>query len=108
MFANKKGTTLKVYEYLRFIDSIKMTNSSLEKLVEILPENQFEITNPMFWTVSGENFQLLKQKGYYPHFYMSSRAKFSDTQLPALEKWGNTLDGGNLNITESNLAQAAR
>ena len=39
---------------------------------------------------------------------MSSRAKFSDTQLPALEKWGNTLDGGNVNITESNLAHASK
>ena len=39
---------------------------------------------------------------------MSSRAKFSDTQLPPLENWGNTLDGGNVNITESNLAHAGR
>ena len=39
---------------------------------------------------------------------MISRAKFSDTQLPPLEKWGNTLDGGNVNITESNLAHASR
>ena len=60
-FVNKKGTTVKVYEYLRFIDSFKMMNSSLEKLVEILPENQFEIMKSMFPTVSGENIQLLKQ-----------------------------------------------
>ena len=39
---------------------------------------------------------------------MSSRAKFSDTQLPPLEKGANTLDGGNVNITESNLAHAGR
>ena len=107
-FVNEKGTTVKVYEYLRFIDSFKMQNSSLEKLVEILPENQFEIMKSMFATVSGENIQLLKQRGYYPYSYMSSRAKFSDTQLPPLEKWGNTLDGGNVNITESNLANASR
>ena len=107
-FVNEKGTTVKVYEYLRFIDSFKMMNSSLEKLVEIFLENQFEIMKTMFATVSGENFQLLKQKGYYPYSYMSSRAKFSDAQLPPLGNWGNTLDGGNVNITESNLAHASR
>ena len=62
----------------------------------------------MFPTVSGENIQLLKQKGYYPYSYMSSRAKFSDTQLPTLKRWGNTLDGGNVNITESRSAHASR
>ena len=83
-------------------------NSSLEKLVEVLPENQFEIMKSMFPTVSSENIQLLKKKGYYPYSYMSNRAKFSDTQLPPLENWGNTLNGGNVNITESNLAHASR
>ena len=103
-FVNEKGTTVKMYEYLRFIDSFKMMNSSLE----ILPAYQLEIMKSMLPTVSGENTQLLKQKGYYTYSYMSSRAKFSDTQLPSLEKWGNTLDGGNGNITESNLAHASR
>ena len=83
-------------------------NSSLKKLVEILPENQFEIMKSMFPTVSCENIQQLKKKGYYPYSYMSSRAKFSDTQLPQLENWGNTLDGGIVNITESILAHASR
>ena len=104
----KKRKTVKVHEYLRFIDSFKMMNSSFEKLVEILPENQFEIMMSMFPTVLGENIQLLKQKGYYPYSYMSSRAKFSDTQLFPLERWGNTLDSGNVNITEINLAHASR
>ena len=44
-----------------------MVNSSLEKLVDILPENQFEIMKSMFPTVSGENIQLLKQKSYKPY-----------------------------------------
>ena len=98
---------MKVYEYLWFIDSFKIMNNSLEKLIEILPENQFEKMKSMFLTVSGENIQLLKQKGYYPYSYMSSRTNFSDKQLPPLEKWGNTLDCGNVNFTESKLAQAS-
>ena len=107
-FVNEKGTTVKVCEYLRFIDSFKMMNSSLEKLVEILSENQFEIMKSMFPTVWVENILLLKKKGYYAYSYMSSRVKFSDKQLPPLENWGNALDCGNVNITESNLAHANR
>ena len=34
-FVTEKGKIVKIYEYLRFIDSFKMMNSSLEKLVEI-------------------------------------------------------------------------
>ena len=60
-FVNEKRTTVKVFEYLRIIDSFKMMNSSLEKFVEILPEKQFEIMKSMFPTVSGEKIQLLKQ-----------------------------------------------
>ena len=108
IFVNEKGTTVKVYEYLRFIDSFKMMNSSLEKLEEVFPENQFEIMKSLIPTVSDENIQLLKQKGYYPYSNMSSRTKFSDTQLLPLEKWGNTLDGGNVKIIDSNLAHANR
>ena len=81
---------MKVYEYLRFIESFQMMNSSLEKRVEILPVNQFEIKKSMFTTVSGENIQMLKQKGYYPYSYMSSLAEFSDTQIPQLEIWETT------------------
>ena len=105
---NKKGTTVKVYEYLRLIYSFKMMNSSLEKLVEILLGNQFEIMKSMFPMVLVENIQLLKKKGYDPYSYISNRVKFSETQLPPLENWGNILDGGNSNITESNLAHASR
>ena len=63
-FVTEKGKTVKVYEYLRFIDSFKMMNSSLEKLVEILPDDRFKIMRAMFSTLSDANLQLLKQKGY--------------------------------------------
>ena len=107
-FVTEKGKTVKVYEYLRFIDSFKMMNSSLEKLVEILPDDRFEIMRAMFSTLSDANLQLLKQKGYYPYSYVTSRSKFSDTSLPPLSKWGNTLDGGAVKVTETNLQHARR
>ena len=81
-------------------------NSSLEKLVEILPDNRFEIMKAMFSTVSDHNLRLLKQKGYYPYSYLIGRSKFNDTSLPSLIKWGNTLDEGAVQKTETNLQQA--
>ena len=58
----QEGRTQKVYEYLSFIDSYKMINSSLEKLVEILPVTHFDIMKAMFPSVSDSNAHLLKQK----------------------------------------------
>ncbi|XP_075250893.1 uncharacterized protein LOC142343091 [Convolutriloba macropyga] len=107
-FVTEKGKTVKVYEYLRFIDSFKMMNSSLEKLFEILPDDRFEIMRAMFSTLSDANLQLLKQKGYYPYSYVTGRSKFSDTSLPPLSKWGNTLDGAVVKVTETNLQHARR
>ena len=63
-FVTEMRKTVKIYEYLRFIDSFKMMSSSLEKLVEILPDDRFEILKAMFSTLSDANLQLLKQKGY--------------------------------------------
>ena len=78
-FVNEKGTTLKVYEYLWFIDSFKMMNSSRRKVEEILLRNKFKIMKSMFLTVPGEKIQLLKQKRYYLYSYMSSRVPNSPT-----------------------------
>ena len=71
IFVTEKGKTVKIYEYLRFIDSFKMMNSSLEKLVEILPNDRFEILKAIFSTLYDANLQLLKQKGYYPYSYVT-------------------------------------
>ena len=38
----------RIYKYLRFIASYRMMNSSLEKLTEILPSDQFGILNSNF------------------------------------------------------------
>ena len=89
----QEGRTQKIYEYLRFIDSYKMMNSSLEKLVEILPDTQFDAL-------------LLQQKGYYPYSYVCDRTKFSEQSLPRLSEWRNTLEGGKLAVSDENLGHA--
>ena len=80
----------------------------MEKPVEISPDDRFEIMKAMFSTLSDANFQLLKQIGYYPYSYVTGRSKFSDTSLPPLSKWGNTLDGVAVKVTETNLQHARR
>ena len=83
-------------------------NSSLEKLVEILPDGHFELMRAMLSTLSDANLQLLKQKGYYPYSYVTCRSKFSDTSLPPLSKLGNTLDGGAVKVMVTNLQHTRR
>ena len=78
-------------------------NSSLETLVGVLPDDRSEIIKAMFSTLSDANLQLLKQKGYHTYCYVTGWSKFSDTSLPPLSKWGNTLDGGAVKVTETNL-----
>ena len=81
-------------------------NSSLEKLVEILPDTHFDIMKAMFPSVSESNAHLLKQKGYYPYSYVCDRTKFSEQSLPPLSEWRNTLEGGKLAVSEENLGHA--
>ena len=65
---------------LAFIDSFQFMSSSLEELVDNLPNDKF------FASYSdiefGEGASLLRKKGVYSYDYMDSVLKFNDTQLP--------------------------
>ena len=100
------GKVIKKYENLRFIDSFKMMNSSLEKLVDILPRYRFGILASVFPNLSSTELKLLQQKGYYPYSYVSGREKFSEKSLPPLNEWRNTLEGNAVTITQENLNHA--
>ena len=100
------GKVIKKYENLRFIDSFKMMNSSLEKLVDILPRDRFGILASVFPNLSSTELKLLQQKGYYPYSYVSGREKFSEKSLPPLNEWRNTLEGNAVTITQENLNHA--
>ena len=100
------GKVIKKYENLRFIDSFKMMNSSLEKLVDILPRDRFGILASVFPNLSSTELKLLQQKGYYPYSYVSGREKFSEKSLPPLNEWRNTLEGNAVTKTQENLNHA--
>ena len=54
-------------------------NSSLEKLVKNLSDNDFKYLTEEF---GSKNLELLKQKGAYPYEYMESFKRFGEKQLP--------------------------
>ena len=65
---------------LVFIDSMQFMNSSLDKLVKNLSDEDFKYLVKEF---GSENLELLKQKGAYPYEYMHSFEKLNGGKLPA-------------------------
>ena len=58
---------------LIFLDSFQFMGTSLEKLVQNLPDNKFKYTSEEF---RGEKLEFMKQKSVYPYDYMDSFQKF--------------------------------
>ena len=65
---------------LVFIDSMQFMNSSLDKLVKNLSEEDFKYLVEEF---DSKHLKILKQKGDYPYEYMNSFKKFDEDKLPA-------------------------
>ena len=63
-----------------FIDSMQFMNSSLDKLVKNLSDEDFKYLVEEF---SSKNLELLKQKDAYPCEYMNSFKRFNEEKLPA-------------------------
>ena len=63
---------------LVFIDSMQFMNSSLDKLVKHLSDEDFKYLVKEF---SSENLKILKQKAAYPYEYMNSFKRFSEDKL---------------------------
>ena len=61
--------TFKKKKKLLFIDSMQFMNSSLEKLVKNLSDNDFKYLTEEF---GSKNLELLKQKDAYPYEYMNN------------------------------------
>ena len=63
---------------LIFIDSMLFMNSSLDKLVKNLSDEDFKYLSEEF---SGEQLKLVKEKGIYPYEYMNSFKRFKESKL---------------------------
>ena len=84
---------------LVFIDSMQFMNSSLDKLVKNLSDEDFKYLVEEFVS---ENLELLKQKDAYPYEYMNSFERFNEEKLPARKyffistKKGKIVDDGKI------------
>ena len=60
---------------LVLVDSMQFVNSSLDKLVKNLPDEDFKY---LVEELGSENLELLKQKDAYPYEYMNSFERFNE------------------------------
>ena len=65
---------------LAFIDSMQFMNSSLDKLVKNLSDEDLKYLVEEF---DFKNLEISKQKGAYPYEYMNSFERFDEDKLPA-------------------------
>ena len=68
---------------LVFIDSMQFMNSSLDKLVENLSDEDFKYLVEEF---GSKNLELLNQKGIYHYEYMNSFKRSNEEKLPGRKK----------------------
>ena len=66
-------------------------NSSLEKLVKNLSDDDFKYLTKEF---GSKNLELLKQKDAYPYEYMDSFKRFNEEKLPDKNFFYSSLKGG--------------
>ena len=78
-YTNKKGETKPIIHKIRFIDSFKFMSTSLDNLVNNLPEEAFTNLERYY---TGDKFNLVMRKGVYPYEYMDSLERLKETELP--------------------------
>ena len=108
---DRRNRLIQVYEDLQFLDSFRFMNTSLEKLVESLPDdNFFKILDQHFEKYQSSDIKLLRDKGFYPYSYIDSFDRFKESKFPPLNNWLNSLSGENNvpSITQSQLEKAQK
>ena len=93
-YTNKKGETKNKYFKIVFKDSLKFMASSLEALVNNLPEGSLNNLEKYF---TSKQVKLLKQKGFFPYEYMDSIEKLKDPTPPPQKAFYSKLTGKGIN-----------
>ena len=93
-YKNKNGETKNKYFKIIFKDSLKFMASSLEALVNNLPEGTLNNLNKYF---TSKQVKLLKQKGYFPYDYMDNIEKLKDTKPPPQQAFYSKLTEKGIN-----------
>ena len=78
---------------LVFIDSMQFINSTLDKLVKNLSDEDFKYLVEQFDT---KNLEILNQKSAYPYEYMNSFKIFNEEKLPARKDFFSSTKKGKI------------
>ena len=93
-YKNKRGETKNKYFKIVFKDSLKFMASSLEVLVNNLPEGTLNNLEKYF---TAEQVKLLKQKGFFPYDYLDNIEKLKDPTPPPQKAFYSKLTGKGIN-----------
>ena len=93
-YVNKKGETKDKNFKIIFKDSMKFLNTSIEALVNNLPEDGFKNLEKYFKPYQAK---LLKQKGFFPYEYLDNLEKLKDTITPPQDAFYSKLSGKGIN-----------
>ena len=76
---------------LVFVESMQFINSSFNKLVKMLSDDDFKHLTKKF---GSKNLELWKQKDAYPYEYMDSFKRFGEEKLPDKECFYSSVKDG--------------
>ena len=91
-YKSKNGKIVSLNFEVRFIDSLKFLNLSLEKLAKNLDKKDFINIKREFQRYT----ELVTKKGVYPYDYVDDLSKLEETQLPPIEEFYSKLDKKNI------------
>ena len=82
---------------IRFIYSFNFMSTSLNSLVNNLPEDGFDNLEKYY---TGEKLALLKRKGVYPYEYMDSLERLMENKLPPKKSFYSRLTGEGISVED--------
>jgi hypothetical protein len=88
-YEGKDRKTRPVKRELRFLDSLKFTISSLDKLTKNLGKDDLNLTTSHY---TEKQRELLKRKGVFPYEYTDGFNKLEETSLPSKDKFYSRLN----------------
>ena len=87
---------------IRFLDSFRLMQSSLDTLSKNLPNSEKKNLAKKF---KGTQFELLTRKGVYPYEWLDSYEKFEQTELPPMESFYSTFNDTKISQEDYNHAK---
>ena len=102
-YMNSAGETKPKYHKIRFIDSFKFMDVSLEKLVNNLSEEAFTNLKRYY---TGDKLSLVKRKGVYPYDYIDTLERLKETKLLPKEAFYSKLN--NEDISDEDYTHAKK